>query len=561
MPRHDPVQVLVVGAGPAGLTAAHELARRGVRVRLVDAAAGPDPGSRAVSVHPRTLELFDQMGVVGPLLEHGREIRSFTVHAAGHRLLRLDAGHATAAAPALFPYPLVIGQAHTEALLRAAVRRLGVRIEWGVRLTGLAQDEDEDEAGVRAHLTHPDGRAETLTVPWLIGCDGRHSTVRKRLQLPLTGESAETWELADAPVEYVGDSDSDGGDGRGGGDSDGDSSDGAGARGLPRDTVSWVYSGSRVLVLVPYAREGHWRLLSPAPAPGADADPRPVAERFAAHLSAGLGRAVRVGTPEWTAVFAFRQRMVSRMREGRCFLAGDAAHVHSPLSGQGMNTGIQEAFNLAWKLAAVVAGRADPALLDTYEEERLPLGRAMLDATGSKGVSLLRLALPVDLPLGACRNPPDGSYPDSSLSTGAHAAGLPAGSRAATAAARHPGDPGTAALRAELREVRWSLLYVPEGTGEALATAADAARRHAAWLSVRTVGAALPPTCPGPLPDPAGRLRDALGLPAGGWLLIRPDGHVSGGGAELTESSLTAALAPLHLIPPPSRGVDARVCA
>ncbi|RSS83379.1 FAD-dependent oxidoreductase [Streptomyces sp. WAC06614] len=545
-------QVLVVGAGPVGLTAAHELARRGVAVRLVDAAVRPGTTSRAVAVHPRTLETFDQMGLVGPVLRAGRPNRAFTMYAGGRRLVRLEADYATM--PTCYPYTVIIEQTRTEELLREAVARLGVAVEWGVRLVSFTQDADR----VHARLAHPDGRTEDVTVPWLVGCDGGHSTVRKTLGLPLLGESSETWELADAPVSVD----------------------------LPQDTIYWVHTGGQALMMVPYRKEGHWRLLDTAPA-GPGADPRPVAERFSAKLSAGLGRAVRVGQPSWTSVFTFQQRMVPRMHEGRVFVAGDAAHVHSPASGQGMNTGVQEAYNLAWKLAMVARGRSGAALLDTYGEERVPVGRELLGSTRQATFlvqfknALAGVALPVVMGVvrhtGPLRRAVQRKvlggmsglrlgYAGSSLSPAAPEGAGPRsgprpGSRAAVAAARFPGDPGTTAFAAELRDVRWSLLYVPEGTGEAAETARAAHARYADWLSVRTVQGGRPVAPAGPrrrpprpLADPRGRLREALGLAAGGWVLVRPDGYVAACGPDLTQAALDRALAPLALRPHPASG-------
>ncbi|WP_327364753.1 FAD-dependent oxidoreductase [Streptomyces sp. NBC_01296] len=523
-------RVLVVGAGPVGLTAAHELARRGLRVRLIDGAEGPARTSRAVAVHPRTLETFDQMGVVDPVIEAGRRNAAFTMFARGRKLVRLEADYASM--PTRYPYTVIIEQTRTEEVLREAVARLGVRIEWGVRLTDLEQDR----TGVRARLERADGTREEYEVPWLVGCDGGHSTVRKQLGLPLIGESSETWELADAHL----------------------------TTGVVQDSIYWVHTGRQALMMVPYSAEGYWRLLDTAPG---GADGGSPASRFGAKLSAGLGQPVSVGEPQWSSVFTFQQRMVPRMHDGRCFVAGDAAHVHSPASGQGMNTGVQEAYNLAWKLAQVAHGRAGRELLSTYGEERVPVGKALLDST-RKATFLVQfknamagLMLPVVFSV--VRNVPplrraiqrkvlggiSGlrlAYPESSLTTPDLGAVTPAGGRAAAAAARFPGDPGTDALRAELRDTRWSLLYAAGGPGAARTTAAGAAAEHAPWLSVRTVGAG-PGEGPGPLADPNGRLRQALGLVPGSWVLIRPDGYYAASGASLTGEALRRALSPLGL--------------
>ncbi|MEU3838518.1 FAD-dependent oxidoreductase [Streptomyces sp. NPDC028635] len=544
MPAEARPDVLVAGAGPVGLTAAHELARRGLRVRLVDAAHGPARTSRAIAVHPRTLETLDQMGVVDPLLFHGRENRAFTLCAGGRPRLRLEADYATM--PTRFPYSLIVEQTRTEAVLRSAVDRLGVDVEWGVRLTGFEQDGD----GVRATLLHRDGREETCAAAWLVGCDGGHSTVRAQLGLPLVGDSRDTWMLADAPVRTD----------------------------LPPDSIYWVHTGGQAMMMVPFAREGHWRLLDTAPG---EAGATGATERFATRLSAGVGRRVSAGEPEWTSVFTFQQRMVPRMRERRVFVAGDAAHVHSPASGQGMNTGIQEAYNLAWKLALVHRGHARDALLDTYGEERVPIGRALLGSTRTATflVQLKNALAGVALPavLGAVRALPPlrralqrkvlGGisglrihYARSSLTTGGTPEPVPVvtpldtpvmvprrpgvlypGERAAAAV------PAAPSLAGELRDVRFSLLVAPGHHGPdspCVRTAAAAARRHGAWMSVRTLG---PGPGPAPLADRDGALRGALGLRAGGWVLIRPDGYLAARGDLLTDTALTRALDTLRL--------------
>ncbi|GHI10374.1 oxygenase [Streptomyces cellostaticus] len=544
------LQVLVVGAGPVGLTAAHELARRGLRVRLIDAAPGPATTSRAVATHPRTLETYDQMGVVDDVLPRGRRNQAFTMYAGGRRRVRLEADYATM--PTRYPYTLVVEQTETEAALRSAVARLGVRVEWGVRLEDFAQNAEL----VRARLVHADGREEMCTASWLVGCDGGHSTVRKCLGLELLGESSETWMLADAPVDTE----------------------------VEPDSIYWAHTGGQALMMVPYARDGYWRLLDTVPAASAD-EPGRAEEQFSRKLSAGLGHRVRVGEASWTSVFTFQQRMVERMQDGRVLVAGDAAHVHSPASGQGMNTGIQEAYNLAWKLAMVEQGHAGPELLETYSEERVPLGAALLGSTRTATVlvqlknALAGVVLPHALRVVNAVRPlrravqrkvlggMSGlkiSYDASSL-TGAdpykHRAGAgsvlmsarqpdrgPAPGARVTAARVHGADETAAsAFRAELRDPRWTLLLAAGGHGPGdvpVGVAVTAAAQYGEWLSVRTVGGS-GPDGPAPLADPDRRLRTALGLRPGAWILVRPDGYVAARGTLLTRPALRRALAPL----------------
>ncbi|MGW7417555.1 FAD-dependent oxidoreductase [Streptomyces sp. NPDC054863] len=545
MTRRTGPDVLVAGAGPVGLTAAHELARRGLSVRVVDAAEGPARTSRAVAAHPRTLELFDQMGVVDDLLARGRRNRAFTMYARGGRPARLEADYATM--PTSYPFTLLIEQTETEAVLRAALSRRGIEVEWGVRLTGFTQDADT----VRATLSGPDGDVERIETPWLVGCDGGHSTVRAQLGLELAGEASETWMLTDAPIETD----------------------------LPPDTIYWAHTGSQALMMVPFLRDGHWRVLDTVPAPRGG-DPRRTEELLSEKLSAGLGHRVRVGPSRWTSVFTFQQRMVERMHEGRVLVAGDAAHVHSPASGQGMNTGIQEACNLAWKLAMVAHGHAHPDLLATFSEERVPLGRTLLHSTrtatflvqlkqafASRALPLALAAVRTVRPLRRAvqRKVLGGmsglriGYATSSLTTGApgRSAGPAPGERLTGARVHEPDHPGCAALHAELRDPRWTLLLAAGGSrsGDTPAdVAGTAALQYAPWLSVRTVGGT-GTDGPAPLPDQDGRLRTELGLTPGGWLLARPDGHVAARGAALTRAALSGALAPAGPLTPLADGV------
>nr|AYU66245.1 TjhO3 [Streptomyces aureus] len=550
-PRPDGAPVLVVGAGPVGLTAAHELARRGVRVRLVDAAPGPATTSRALATHARTLETYDQMGVLDDILPRGQRVEHFTLHQNGRRLIRFDTDYRKL--PTRYPFTLMVDQVITEQALRAAAARHGVEVEWGVRLTGFT----DHGAGVRAELEHADGRTETFEAGWLLGCDGGHSTVRKQLGLQLVGESSETWLIADAVVHCD----------------------------LPRDSIHWMRTPTGTVMMVPFPDPGKWRLLDTAEV--SHDDDATVARRFARKIRSGTGREVRVENPTWVSVFTIQQRMIPNMRKGRCLLAGDAAHVHSPASGQGMNTGVQDAANLSWKLASVIHGTAEESLVDSYSAERVPVGAALPKSTkfatllvqlrSRYAAAALRalftfvrsvppLKSRIEQKIMGGMSALDLGYGDGPLalaagdSTGtgpARSAGdaLPAGGRASRVTARRAAESaGWRELIEELRRPGWTLLVRPApdragGAGEFTAFTA-LARTYRDAVRVRGV-VPRPRAADGPvtaLVDPDGRLAADLGLEPGGWLLIRPDGYAAAAGGPT--DTLERALATLGIRPP-----------
>ncbi len=528
-----PIQVLIAGAGPVGLTAAYELTRRGVPVRVIDAASGPAVTSRAIATHARTLETYDQMGVLDGILAAGQRLEGFTMFNNGKRLVRLDADYSSN--PTAYPYTLSIEQTSTEAVLRDALSTLGVQVEWGRRLTDLCQTETGVQAVVQC-VAEPD--SELITVPWLIGCDGGHSTVRKLLQLPLIGDSNDTWLLADATVTVD----------------------------LPRNSLYWIRVGTGTMMLVPLPGEDRWRLLDTVDV-RTDGTPDEIAARFAGKLARGLGRPVEVGTPSWISVFTAQQRMVPAMRSGRVLVAGDAAHVHSPASGQGMNTGIQEAYNLAWKLALVVQGHASADLLDSYEAERVPIGRALLSSTkqATTLVALRNAMAGIGLPVffGIVRNfrplrakIQNGilgqmsaltlGYPDSPATSPGERAQPAPGTRL-TAGYRY-GDPVPAwpALVDELRDPRFTLLvFGADVDTDVAAVAARAVTAYGDWLSVRTVDPVGADCVAGALPlaDPGAQLAASLGASRASWLLVRPDGYLAARGTRLNVAALHGAVA------------------
>ena len=519
-------EVLVVGAGPTGLTLAHELRRRGVTVRLVDGAAGPSPTSRSMATHARTLEMYDQMGVLPQILTRGRRVQHFSMYQRGRRLVRFGPDYSEL--PTRFPFTVVIDQSRTEEVLRGSLRDLGVEVEWGTRLESLSQDS----GGVRAHLRDSHGNVEEYDVPWLVGCDGGHSTVRNELGLRLQGDSSETWLIADAESDL----------------------------GLPGDSLHLMHVSGGSVMAVPFPDEGKWRLLDTVDV-DYDGSPEHVAQRFAAKLSAGCGRRVKVSPPSWVSVFTIQQRMIPRMGAGRCFVAGDAAHVHSPASGQGMNTGIQDAVNLSWKLAMVVRGQAEPGLLDTYGAERVPVGEHLLSATktATRFVSLKDALQSITMPLAffVIRNVPairgriertimrgmtalalDYTGSPLAITTGADSDNGPRPGERMTKVTQDQADqPSWKAFLEQLREPVWTLLTFGDGWDE---DTVDELRSVCSdWLSVLRIDGG------GTGPGSEDAMRERLGTGPDEWLLVRPDGYLCARGSRLPE--LDAAMRSLHL--------------
>jgi 2-polyprenyl-6-methoxyphenol hydroxylase-like FAD-dependent oxidoreductase len=334
--------VLIAGAGPTGLTLACDLTRRGVNFRIIDKAPEYFKGSKAKGLQPRSLEVMHFLGVVDRIIAHGRFHLPMRNYENGAVTLDRDMWEAFQPTPEI-PYasPLMIAQWRVEETLREL---LTTPVELATELIGIEQNDN----GVVATVRKPAG-TEQIHCQFLVGADGGHSFVRKSQGIGFEGE---TWPNARM---YVGDVATD--------DLDRDH-----WHAWPAHPAGWV-------ALCPLETTDSFQFQA---AIGEENPPEPTLELFQQIVSERTGSsAIRLTNATWLSLYRVNIRMVDRYRAGRVFLAGDAAHVHSPAGGQGMNTGIQDAWNLGWKLAAVLNG-ANPALLDTYEEERLPVAAGVL---------------------------------------------------------------------------------------------------------------------------------------------------------------------------------------
>jgi 2-polyprenyl-6-methoxyphenol hydroxylase-like FAD-dependent oxidoreductase len=325
-------QVIIVGAGPTGLTLGIEMARRSIPFRLIEAAEGPAPGSRGKGIQPRTLEVFEDLGVIEAILAAGTPYPRVRVHL-GPLALRLGRLGGRKQATERVPYPnlWLVPQYRTEEILRQRLTELGGQIEFAKAFEGMSADERR----VEVHLSN----GELVRAEYVIGCDGGHSAVRKAVGLALHGETLdnEVAFVADVKAEELDHT----------------------------DWHIWPLAKGGSIGLCPLPEPSLFQMMSSRePAEGVEA----AVERVSG---------CKVTRIVWSSMYRPAIRMVDRMRVGRIFLAGDAAHLHPPTGGQGLNTGIQDAYNLGWKLAHVLRGGPD-SLLDTYESERLPVAAAVL---------------------------------------------------------------------------------------------------------------------------------------------------------------------------------------
>lgn len=347
--------VLVVGAGPSGLTVANELVRHGVAVRIIDRATAPATTSRALVVQPRRLEIFEDMGVIDDALAVGSEVPSLNIMFEGGKSVRLELHDLLSDPTNYTEYQTMytLSQDDTERILTKKLEERGVHIERGLAVTDLSADE----RGVTVSVHASDGATESIRCTWLIGCDGAHSTVRQATGIPFEGATyPDEFIMADAELDW-------------------DLPDG--------DIYAFPHRAGFVGA---FAMPGKHRfrifgnvIVGPE-GPSAEYS-EPTHEEFQTMMDERLPFPAKVVKEYWVSRYRLHRRTVPRYRDGRIFLIGDAAHVHSPAGAQGMNTGIQDAYNLAWKLALVVHGIAEEPMLDSYHAERHPIGEQLLKTT------------------------------------------------------------------------------------------------------------------------------------------------------------------------------------
>jgi 2-polyprenyl-6-methoxyphenol hydroxylase-like FAD-dependent oxidoreductase len=475
MTKQFTADVLICGAGAAGLTLAIDLARRGVSFRLIEKKEGPFHGSRGKGIQPRTQEIFEDLGILDRIVAAGGPYPPQREYRADGSFIESELVERIAPTPAE-PYhtPLMIPQFLTEGVMRERLLELGHRVEFGCELVALEQNQD----GVTARLSGAAGE-ETISVRYLVGADGGRSFVRHALNIGFEGK---TLGVRAVVADIV-------------------------LTGLDRTAWHRFNDGAmdRQMALCPLAGTELFQLQAPIPLEG-EVDLS--AEGLSAMIAERTGRSdIRVHAVHWASAYQMNARLADRYRDGRAFLIGDAAHIHPPTGGQGLNTSVQDAYNLGWKLAAVIGG-ASASLLDSYEAERRPVAAGMLGLS----TKLLDAAKRGDMRRGREVQQLDIGYPGSplTLEQPARAAGLFAGDRAPDAPLRGAAGQPTRLFEL-LRGPHWTLLGYQ--------VKRDTVPAHSG-LHIHCIGPDQE------LIDDSGHFRSAYTVSSGDWVLVRPDGYI-----------------------------------
>lgn len=340
--------VLIVGAGPTGLMLANQLARWGVKPLIIDRHSGPAQQTRAMAVQARTMEIYARMGLIDEALARGAIAGAANMWANGRWTARVPIGDIGRDLSA-YPYVLMLGQDENEGILGAELAKHGVAIQWNTELIALDQSPDH----VEATLELPDGAQHGIRAKWIGGCDGSRSPVREMCGIGFPGAPYEhTFFVADTEATGT----------------------------MKAGELNVYLWRDGFHLFFPIKGQDRWRVIGILPG-RLQGREHLTFDELAPSIQGETGGDLTFKQCNWFSTYRIHHRAAERFRDRRCFLLGDAAHIHSPAGAQGMNTGLQDAYNLAWKLALVVQGYAAPALLDTYEAERIPVAKRLLETT------------------------------------------------------------------------------------------------------------------------------------------------------------------------------------
>ena len=340
--------VLIVGAGPTGLMLANQLARHGIDALIIDRHAGPARETRALGVQARTMEIYAKLGLMQRALELGKRATGANLWSRGRRTARIPLGDI---GRDLSPYPflLILGQDDNERLLGDALRSHGRDVHWNTQLVGL---EQKPECAI-TQIRRADGSTQTLEARWVAGCDGAKSAVRELNGIGFPGAPYQhVFFIADTTMTGP----------------------------MVADELNVFLLSDGFHLFFPMRGQDHWRLVGILPPELRHRDDLTF-EQVIPTLRAQAATELNFSECRWFSTYRIHHRRAERFRAGRCFLLGDAAHIHSPVGAQGMNTGLQDAYNIGWKLARVVSGGARKSLLDSYAVEREPVAERLLQTT------------------------------------------------------------------------------------------------------------------------------------------------------------------------------------